>query len=85
MRRSAPAPERGQSRMPRIVRVGLTMAAPILLTACATAGGSATERTICRELARDLPTWSDRDTPETLRAGARFVNVFRAVCPDTAG
>lgn len=53
----------------------------ILASGCANAiGASETERTICRELRADLPTYSRRDTPETLAAGARFVEVFAAVC-----
>jgi len=54
------------------------------LTGCAGLAGSGTtetERAICRELRRDLPTWSQHDTPETLASGARFVAVFQAVCP----
>jgi hypothetical protein len=35
---------------------------------------------ICRELERDLPTYSKKDTPETLESGARFLDVFYAVC-----
>lgn len=30
--------------------------------------------------ARDLPTYSQSDTPETLETGARFMDVFDAVC-----
>lgn len=57
------------------------LAAAMLLTGCLAPVGSAeTERTICRELRADLPTYSRRDTPETLAAGARFVEVFAAVC-----
>lgn len=54
----------------------------ILLAGCASPVSFATEteRAICRELARDLPTYSERDTPATLAAGARFVAVFEAVC-----
>ena len=52
----------------------------LLLSACAAPSGSETSRTICRELARDLPTYSVKDTPETLESGARFIDVFNAVC-----
>jgi hypothetical protein len=55
-----------------------------LLSACAVTAPSATtetERVICRELARDLPTYSAQDTDATLEAGARFLDVFKAVCP----
>ena len=64
---------------------GLTVLALIstpmtLSTGCAPAATSATEGTICRELRADLPTYSTRDTAETLAAGARFQAVFDAVC-----
>lgn len=70
---------------PRIFAAGWTpralmMLAAMLLTGCVRPGGSETEQTICRELRRDLPTWSQRDTPETLASGARFVVTFEAVC-----
>lgn len=51
-----------------------------LLNACAVPTGSETSRTICRELDRDLPTYSVKDTPETLESGAKFIDVFQAVC-----
>lgn len=63
--------------MPQI-RLALFMA--ILLTGCAGTTGSETSRSICRELSRDLPTYSIDDTAETLLAGARFMDVFVAVC-----
>lgn len=56
------------------------LAAAMLLTGCVKPEGSEIERAICRELRADLPTYSRRDTPETLKAGARFVEVFAAVC-----
>lgn len=39
------------------------------------------ERTLCRELRADLPTWSAEDTPETLADGSRFIEVFEGLCP----
>lgn len=63
----------------RLMPLGLLLAV-ILLSGCAVTASSETERTICRELARDLPTFSRNDTPETLEAGARFLDVFAAVC-----
>lgn len=51
-----------------------------LLSACAVPTASETERAICRELRRDLPTYSAQDTADTLAAGARFIDVFNAVC-----
>lgn len=64
-----------------IGRVLPMMLALSLLTGCAGLASSATSDTICRELARDLPTYSRNDTPETLASGARFVGIFKAVCP----
>lgn len=66
--------------MQRIGRAGLTTLALILLAGCGGMAGSATTDAICRELRADLPTYSERDTPETLAAGGRFVGVFEAVC-----
>lgn len=52
----------------------------LLLSACASSVNFETSKTICRELERDLPTYSTKDTPETLESGARFLDVFYAVC-----
>lgn len=69
-----------KSAMRLTARAGLILAA-ILLTGCANvAGFAATEAAICRELARDFPTWSPDDTRATLEAAARFSDVFEAVC-----
>lgn len=46
------------------------------------ASATDTGRTICRELRADLPSWSRRDTAETLASGARFMTVFGAICPE---
>ena len=59
----------------------------LILTSCAAPGAfespkTETASTICRELARDFPTWAEDDTPESLAAAARFTLVFEAVCPD---
>lgn len=51
------------------------------LSGCGSTGVSETERTICRELRMDLPSYSEQDTEETLGSGARFLDVFGAVCP----
>ena len=64
-----------------MLRAPLMMLALTPLASCAGLAGSATSDTICRELARDLPTYSAQDTPETLASGSRFVAVFEAVCP----
>ena len=58
----------------------MTLGLLMMLSGCANLTGSETSATICRELARDLPTYSRSDTPETLASGARFVAVFEAVC-----
>lgn len=62
-------------------RAAMMTLALIPLAACVKPGGSETERSICRELRRDLPTWSRSDTVESLTSGARFVAVFDAICP----
>jgi hypothetical protein len=49
-------------------------------SACVSAGGSATEQTICRELGAVLPTYSTSDTEQTKEDGDRFLTVFDAVC-----
>jgi hypothetical protein len=61
-------------------RIAQGVAVAMLLTGCQMQSGSATETTICRELARDLPTYSRSDTPQTLASGAQFVAVFNAIC-----
>jgi hypothetical protein len=63
-----------------MLRIKLALLTVILLNGCASTTGSETSDTICRELARDLPTYSTRDTQETLESGARFIDVFHAVC-----
>lgn len=52
---------------------------------------SQAERSVCRELARDFPTWAYDEAPETVAnridttasvdMGVGFTAVFRAVCP----
>jgi len=66
----------------KIVPTLLALLLATQLSGCQNTGGYATERSICRELARDLPTYSTKDTPETLESGARFIDVFYAVCPN---
>lgn len=57
------------------------MVIPVLLTTgCASVAGSETERTICRELRRELPTLSSKDTQRTKEEADRFFEVFEAVC-----
>jgi hypothetical protein len=66
----------------KIVPIMLALLLATQLSGCQNTGGYVqTERSICRELARDLPTYSTKDTPETLKSGARFIDVFNAVCP----
>ena len=66
--------------MQRIVRGLLTVTMLTLLSGCGASGGYETSRSICRELERDLPTYSKKDTFQTLQSGARFIEVFYAVC-----
>jgi len=51
-----------------------------LLNGCQNLRSSETSRAICRELERDLPTYSVKDTPQTLESGAKFIELFNAVC-----
>ena len=71
-----------RSRMRLTGYAGLMATIFLLLNGCAVPSGSETSRAICRELDRDLPTYSVKDTPETLESGARFIDVFNAVCED---
>lgn len=62
---------------------GLLLTSALLISACVNSTGSATsetERAICRELRRDLPTYSTGDTDATKEAGVRFLTAFNAVC-----
>ncbi|RWR06002.1 hypothetical protein [Paenirhodobacter populi] len=73
-------PPNKSGRGPMLLALILT---PLILsTGCApeAISGTDTSRTICRELRRDLPTYSRSDTPETLASGARFVTSFNAIC-----
>jgi hypothetical protein len=67
--------------MRQIGFVGLMVITLPLLNGCGSINVSETSRTVCRELARDLPTYSVKDTPETLESGAKFIEVYNAVCP----
>lgn len=67
------------ARMMRVIVPNLTIVA--LMTGCTSMGGSVTERTICTELRRDLPTWSTQDTEQSKRQGADFIETFNAICP----
>lgn len=61
----------------------LMLMTPLLMSGCVGSTGygtTETERTICRELRRDLPTYSTRDTDATKEAGARFLELFREIC-----
>lgn len=65
---------------PMLPAAMLLLTAVMLTSACATTAGSETERTICRELRVVLPTWSSSDTEQSRVEGARFLDVFEAVC-----
>lgn len=43
-------------------------------------GSGMTERTICRELHRELPSYSAADTDQTVTDGADFLLRFQAAC-----
>lgn len=65
------------------MRLALAGMTALLMSGCVTSTGSATseaERSICRELRRDLPTYSMADTTETKEDGAAFLTTFYAVC-----
>lgn len=62
------------------MKVALIVLTSLLTTGCMKVGGSETEATICRELRRDLPTYSRADTEQTKREGADFLDTFGAVC-----
>jgi hypothetical protein len=59
----------------------MLLTSAVLLTGCAKPVASETSDAICRELRSVLPTWSQRDTPQTLESGARFIAAFGAACP----
>ena len=77
---------RSGRRKRRVMLTGL--AVMMLTTACGRMGGSETdtpvasvsERTVCAELARRLPSWSRDDTEQSRIEGARFIDTFHAVC-----
>ena len=71
---------RVKSKMRLTVLASMTVIMLTLLNGCAAQVNYETSRAICRELERDLPTYSTRDTPETLESGAHFLDVFDAVC-----
>ena len=57
------------------------MTLAILMSGCANTAPSGTE-SACDAMRPHLPTYSSRDTEETKRLGAKFLDVFAAVCPD---
>jgi|GEM_PF-2329629 len=72
---------RGRAKLKRLRPVrGLMLGAVMLSASCTMQGGSETERSICRELRADLPSYSRQDTAQTLEEAARFQLVFSGVC-----
>ena len=69
-------------KVPMLRCAGLMVTLAMLTTSCTTSAGSETEATICRELSRELPTYSRRDTAETKAQGVRFLTTYSAVCPN---
>jgi hypothetical protein len=59
----------------------MLLTSAVLLTGCAKPVASETTDAICRELRSVLPTWSQRDTPQSVDDGARFIAAFNAACP----
>lgn len=53
----------------------------MLMTGCASTGTSETE-SACDAMRPYLPTWSSQDTEQSKNEGARFLDVFKAVCND---
>jgi len=63
------------------IAFALPLTVPLLTSGCANMTAlSETERTICRELRRDLPTSSTQDTERPKAENADFRDVFQAVC-----
>lgn len=62
----------------------LTLTGALLTTGCATTAqfgtGVETDPT-CDVLRAHLPSYSTHDTEVTKREGAKFLDVFKAVCP----
>ena len=54
----------------------------MLLSGCGGVAASGTTSTValCDVLRERLPTYSEADTPETLEAGADFLDLFAGVC-----
>lgn len=63
-------------------RFAIMTTAGMLMTGCASVAGSETDRTICRELRRELPSYSRHDTQRTKEEADRFFAVFEAICGD---
>lgn len=74
-----------------VISLSLSACVPVDVVERPAAEPSQAERSICRELARDFPTWAFDGEPETVanrvdtefsvEEGLRFTAVFKAVCP----
>lgn len=73
-------PGRVKLKKRQIRPAGLMLLALTPLGFCGMQASSGTERTVCRELRADLPSYSRQDTEETLASGARFSLIFQGVC-----
>ena len=62
----------------KIALIALVTLMAIWLSGCS-ASGPVPDAT-CDALDPYLPTWSDADTEETLKAAARFLDVYEAIC-----
>ena len=53
------------------------------MSACASSAGfGETERTFCRELLRERPTYAPQDTEETKEQGVRFLTLLTTLCKE---
>lgn len=74
-----------------VISLSLTACVPADVVERPAPEPSQAERSVCRELARDFPTWAYDGEPETVanrvdtevsvEEGLTFTEVFRAVCP----
>ncbi|WP_420011025.1 hypothetical protein [Tateyamaria sp.] len=64
-----------------MIKGGRIAAAMLLMAAC-TAKDPAPPEAVCAALRPALPTWARADTDRSKREGARFLDVWAAVCGD---
>lgn len=74
-----------------VISLWLTACVPLDVPERPASEPSQAEKSVCRELARDFPTWAYDDFPETVanridteesvELGLTYTRVFKAVCP----